>query len=378
MDQKEPRFSGLLNIPLFVLSFLMLSAVLGWTSWQSYQQERMMHTSEVRQTLTNYAQQAGQLAQAGISANITFVKAYKEQFVQAAAGSQQARDQLWAEMQQPIFSISGFILFDSDGNYLFQRGDSLSVNEVADIYVNLTLSDDQHGLFQLRYGVKGGFYAFTRFTASNGKSYVLISRREYGQLSQIIYDGHFPGFEMLLIDNRTESISIRAQYFADSENQPPLTSAESNAFIFRTHIPHTHWDVAALPVKDSTNPGITERLLSPLLILGTFAILTVILWLVMSRQQRKAKMIQASQRQTEQRADRVLASIDDALISTNSQGVIDYVNPKGAALLMELGSREFIGKYLSAVWPHKQALWNRGLSSEELEMLADSGRSTKQ
>ncbi|MAK89890.1 MAG: hypothetical protein CMI13_01450 [Oleibacter sp.] len=374
MDQKEPRFSGLLNIPLFVLSFLMLSAVLGWTSWQSYQQERMMHTSEVRQTLTNYAQQAGQLAQAGISANITFVKAYKEQFVQAAAGSQQARDQLWAEMQQPIFSISGFILFDSDGNYLFQRGDSLSVNEVADIYVNLTLSDDQHGLFQLRYGVKGGFYAFTRFTASNGKSYVLISRREYGQLSQIIYDGHFPGFEMLLIDNRTESISIRAQYFADSENQPPLTSAESNAFIFRTHIPHTHWDVAALPVKDSTNPGITERLLSPLLILGTFAILTVILWLVMSRQQRKAKMIQASQRQTEQRADRVLASIDDALISTNSQGVIDYVNPKGAALLMELGSREFIGKYLSAVWPHKQALWNRGLSSEELEMLADSGR----
>tara|TARA_B100001109_G_scaffold251178_1_gene245333 strand:+ start:55985 stop:60148 length:4164 start_codon:yes stop_codon:yes gene_type:complete len=372
-----PLRSSLLNIPLFVLSFLSLTLVLAWSSWQQYQQDKAMHINEVHLTLENYAQQAGLLAQAGIAANTMFVRGYADLIGKTAAGDPQASEHLWNEMQRSFFNITGYTLFDGEGHFLQQGGEQIHSNEIADIYVNINASGGDHGLFLLRYGGRGGFYFFSRFSTDDGKSYIFVSRRAYSKLSQIIYNGHFPGFEMLLIDTRTETVSIREFYFADSDNQPGLKEEEKRNILFRTSIPFSHWDVAALPVKDGTNPGLLQRLSSPLLVLLVFAILASILWLIMRRQERKARQIEAIRRQTEQRADRVLASVDDALISTDSHGVIDYVNPRGAALLIEMGVRKFVGAALSDVWPDKQALWNRGLSTEELEMLADSGRRMK-
>jgi len=370
----EPLRLSLLNIPLFVLCFLFLIAVLAWNSWQQYRQDQETHNSEVRLTLDNYARQAGLLAQAGIAANTMFVRGYSDLIEASLKGDHNSRDNLWSEMIHSFFNLTGYTVIDAEGNLLLQGGELLSPDEVAAIYVNVHLTGEDSGLFLLRYGNHGGYYFYTRFTTNRDKTYVFVSRRAYSQLSQIIYNGHFPGFEMVLLDNRNDSIIIREQYFADSNNPLFIEHAERNNIIYRTRIPFTHWDIIALPVNDGTNPALLRRLTPPLLVMITFFMLASILWIFMRRQERQASLQEAMRRQTEQRADRVLASIDDALISTDSNGVIDYVNPKGAALLIELGIRRFNGERLALVWPDEQALWNRGLSTEELEMLADTGR----
>ena len=153
-----PLRSSLLNIPLFVLSFLSLTLVLAWSSWQQYQQDKAMHINEVHLTLENYAQQAGLLAQAGIAANTMFVRGYADLIGKTAAGDPQASEHLWNEMQRSFFNITGYTLFDGEGHFLQQGGEQIHSNEIADIYVNINASGGDHGLFLLRYGGRGGFY----------------------------------------------------------------------------------------------------------------------------------------------------------------------------------------------------------------------------
>ena len=363
-----------LNLPLFVLSFLFLTLVLAYNSYRQYQQDQEQLSNEVRLTLDNYAQQSGLLAQAAFSANSMFCRGYSDLLEAAVSGDAATREQLWAETRHSFFNITGLTLFSADGSLLLQQGPALHSHEMADIQANITASDSPQGMFSLRYGGKGGYYFYTRFTTSGGRHYTFVSRRSYSKLSQIIYNGRFPGFEMLLLDNRDNSIGIREFYYADSASQPPLSDAEAAAILYRTNIPFTHWDVIALPVVTDYPALLWQRLQNPLSVLSTFALLSGILWIFLRRQEKQALRLDASRRQSEQRADRVLMSIDDALISTDALGVIDYVNPKGAALLIERGARKFIGARLSDLWPDKQALWNRGLTAAELNMLQDSGR----
>ena len=373
-QQGKALRTGLLNIPLFVLSFLFLALVLGYNTWNQYRQDQELLMNEVRLTLDNYAQQSGLLAQAAFSANRMFTSGHSDLLQAAANGTEADHNRLWQTLKQSIFNITGSVLLNSSGDIILQLGPALHSREASDIGDNILQQGGEQGTFTLRYGGKGGFYFYSRFTAASGQEYLFVTRRSYSKLSQIIYKGRFPGFEMLLLDTRDNSISMREFYYADSASQPPLTAAEAAQVLYRTNIPLTHWDVIALPVDNSPRPGLLQRLQNPLIVLITFALLSAVLLLFLRRQEVHARQLENIRRQTEQRADRVLMSIDDALISTDPLGVIDYVNPKGAALLIERGARRFIGARLSELWPDDQALWNRGLSADELDMLQDSGR----
>ena len=372
--QDDLRRSTLMNVPLFLLSFVFLALVLAGNVYRQWHNDQLAFNKEVALTLENYVQQSGLLAQAGLAANTMFSRAFAPLLEQSAKGDASARDQLWAEMQKSFFNLTGFVLFDANGRYLTHRGTALHADETRDIYANSLSIGGNQGMFSLRYGSKGGYYFFTRFQGPGGETYLFVSRRSYSKLSSIIYNGNFPGFEMLLLDTRDNSIGIREHYYADSSHQPKLSKTEEQQILYRTNIPFTHWDVIALPVEKDVQAQLWSRIHPPLVVLATFSILAGILWVFLRRQERRAAELEIIRRQTEQRADRVLMSIDDALISTDAFGLINYVNPKGAALLIENGHRDFLGESLADVWPDKQALWNRGLNADELELLQDNGR----
>lgn len=363
-----------LNIPVFVLSFLFLLLVLAFNSWQQYRHEQDALNNEVRLTLDNYTQQSGLLAHAGFSANSMFCRGYAALLESAITGDDETRARLWQEMKVSFFNITGFTLFSNDGELLLQHGAPLSNWENADIFTNVVNASHDSGLFSLRYGGQGGFYFFTRFTAPSGKLYVFVSRRAYSKLSEIIYNGKFPGFEMLLLDTRDNTIAMREHYYADSESQPPLTAEEEQQILYRANIPFTYLDVIALPVSQPLS-NLWQRLRNPLSVLAIFVVLTTILWQFLRRQEQQAQLLESVRRKAEQRADRVLMSVDDALISTDAAGIIDYANPKGAALLIEQGARQINGCRLSDLWPDEQALWNRGLNPLDFERL--HGRSNQ-
>ncbi|WP_430460203.1 sensor domain-containing protein [Thalassolituus sp. LLYu03] len=357
-----------LNLPLFALSFLFLGLVLLFNGWQQYRHEQEALANEVRLTLDNYAQQSGLLAHAGFAANAMFAHAYAPLLEDAVNGDDLLRTRLWAEMRVSFFNITGYSLYSDDGELLLQEGAPLSGWESADIFTHLMANNAEAGTFLLRYGGKGGFYFFTRFEGPSGKRYAFITRRAYSKLSEIIYNGQFPGFEMLLLDTRDNSIAMREHYFAESSSQPPFTADEEARLLYRVNIPFTHWDVIALPVDQHLN-NLWSRLRNPLTVLLTFTALAAILWHFLRRQEHQLQMQESVRRKAEQRADRVLMSIDDALISTDAAGIIDYVNPKGAALLIELGARQISGQRLSELWHDPHALWNQGLNPRDLEQL---------
>ena len=372
--QNDLRRSTLINFPLFLLSFVFLALVLAGNGYRQWHHDQQAFSKEVALTLENYVQQSGLLAQAGLAANTMFSHGYAALLEQSASGNETAAVRLWQEMKQSFFNLTGFVLFDDDGHYLMHQGAPLHADETRDIYTNIQSLGGEKGMFSLRYGGKGGYYFYTRFQAPSGHHYMFVSRRSYSKLSSIIYNGEFPGFEMLLLDTRDNSIGIREHYYADSSHQPRLTKTEEQQILYRTNIPFTHWDVIALPVAKDARAQLWSRIHPPLVVLATFSVLAGILWIFLRRQERRAAELEIIRRQTEQRADRVLMSIDDALISTDAFGLINYVNPKGAALLIENGQRDFIGESLADVWPDKQALWNRGLTADELELLQDNGR----
>ena len=368
--QKEADLrSSRINVALLLLSFVFLTAILSVNGVRQWQQDHQRFIREVEVTLENYVQQSGLLAQAGFHTNVMFSRGYLPLFERTIEGDSAARDALWQEMQQAIFNLTGYAVLDADGRTLFQGGQSLHNDELTDIWVNILSLDEQNGVFTLRYGAAGGFYFYNRFTDSQGNIRYYVSRRSYSKLSSIIYEGGFPGFEMLLIDTRTNTIAMREDYYADSANQPRLQPSDAENILYRTRIPFTHWDVIALPVSPPLPLVIWERARNPVQVLLVFMLLSSVLWWLLRRQEKQAIRLDRQRRVSEQRADRALSAIDDAYISTDALGYIDYVNPKGAALLIEQGMADFQGKRLTELWPDSQALWNRGLSAEEIESL---------
>src|SRR5690606_32048562 len=109
-------------------------------------------------------------------------------------------------------------------------------------------------------------------------------------------------------------------------------------------------------------------------ILLLFSVLTGVLWWVLQRQERRAQQLDAERRNTQRRAERALNAINDAYISTDASGVIDYINPRAEALLRALGCEQSLGHRLSEIWPDPAALWNRGLCGEAAEQLDASQR----
>lgn len=372
--QGETLRSSRINLPLLLLSFVFLTSILAFNGVGQWRQEQQRFANEVKLTLENYAQQSGLLAQAGYHTNVMFSRGYRKLIEQSIGGDSNARQALWQEMQQAIFNLTGYAMLDDQGNALLYDGPLLNSAELTDIWVNILSLDDDQGIFTLRYGAQGGFYFYNRFSDSQGNIRYYVSRRAYSKLSSIIYDGDFPGFEMILIDTRTNTIGMRENYYADSANQPPLRADDEQAVVHRVRIPFTHWDVIALPVHTNSYDIVWNRIRTPLQVLLVFIALSSILWWLLRKQERQAHRLEQQRRVSEQRADRALNAIDDAYISTDILSVIDYVNPKGAALLLEQGISDFLGKRLTDVWPDANALWNRGISPEEMESLQESSR----
>jgi diguanylate cyclase (GGDEF)-like protein/PAS domain S-box-containing protein len=362
------------NLPLFVLSFLFLTVVLGFYSWQQWQSAQHSYELDLQRTVDHYVKQASLVTSAGLHANKTFTRSYNS-LLEAYINQPNLVDEerLWEHYSSAIFNGTGFFITDSSGQVTRHYGPLLSTEETEDIQSHLKNAGLDNAVFSLRYGHQGGYYIGTRFNTASGPL-ILVSRRAYSSLSDIIYYGGFTGYELVIFDRSKQVISIREQYYADSSNPVALTPKEENQIIYRAAIPHTPWDVLALPVKNYWDEKAVDNLRMPLTFLIVFLIVQLGLWKYLRWQGQELSRLKTARTDTEKRADRALRSIDEALISTDALGQINYLNPRALALLQTDAPESLLGRTLSEVWPEKHALWNRGLEIPELERLAAERR----
>ncbi|WP_370292135.1 EAL domain-containing protein [Thalassolituus sp.] len=363
----RPLSPGKANLALFVLSFLFLAVVLGFNSWQAWQDNRVVYNNEVHRTLETYSMQAGLIVRAGLHANQMFTRSYGDLLVRYAETPRQVDEaRLWEHVSTAIFNATGFFVYTSDGDFIRSFGPQLSDRELTDISDNLVSSGLDRSVFSLRYGHQGGYYVGTRFSTPTGH-YILVTRRAYSHLSDIIYRGNFPGFEMILIDRRDDRVFIREQYYADSGKQPQLQADEKQALIYRASINDSFWDVVAVPLKNYHRDQLISAVQSPAIFLLVFGLMLLALYRFLRHQDVAVEKLNQERIDTQRRADRVLRSIDEALISTDAMGLVTYVNPKALTLLGRRDPESVLGESLCKLWPDHQALWNRGMDTRSLE-----------
>lgn len=370
---KDHHSSIRMNAPLLLLSFIFLLAVLANNTYQQWNDGQQRFSDNVTRTVANYSEQAGLLSKAGLHANHLFTQTHLSQLNRYITTNNNTNETaLWQSMSTAFFNLTGFFVFHEDGTYQKHQGQLLNQLEIPAISAEVRQQGPEAGIFSLRYGNRGGYYLYSGFEVNN-KTYLLVVRRSYSKFSQIVYEGDFPGFELAIIDRRTNRISIREQYFASSGAQPELTQGEQLRIITRVSLSNTPWDLIALPEEKEQQSLLWDHIQEPLLVLLIFVVLVSALWGYMRRSEQRSQKLDALRKETEVRADKALMSIDDALISTDKSGVINYTNPKGAALIRSNGIADFNGKKLNDAWPESNALWNRGLDIAELELLHDSG-----
>jgi len=372
--ENHSAVTGRANTFLFALSFLFLTVVLSFQSWQQWQNSQYVYRTDVERTIDDYVKQSTLIIRAGLHANKIFTRSYGGLLESYALQPETVdEERLWGHATAAIFNGTGFFVADPEGKVLNHYGPLLSKTETVDIEKELVSLGLDNAIFSLRYGHQGGYYVGTRFKTESGPM-IMVSRRAYSDLSDTIFRGGFNGFEKILFDRRDNSVSIREQFYADSSNPTRLTDSEMNNILYRVSIPHSPWDVLALPVKGYWKEQFINSIRIPVTFLIVFAILLVILWRYLNQQGRAVRAMQKATHSTEQRANRVLRSIDEAFISTDALGRIDYLNPKALALLGRDDADPIIGRNLSDVWPSQQALWNRGLDADTLETLTTDER----
>ena len=195
-------------------------------------------------------------------------------------------------------------------------------------------------------------------------------RRSYSDLSSTVYQGQHSGYELLMIDNASNSIMIREGQYFDTRHPPKLTENEQRAILFRKAIAKTSWDIAALPKRPSLGLEVWQFAQQSILVLVLFVLLASLFTWRAHLHQQQALRLQRSQREVERRAQQVLHVIRDVVMTTDAQGMINFANPQAINLIQQYGYSEYLGKTLSELWPQAEALWNQNIAIEDYERLS--------
>lgn len=354
------------NLTALLLGFAFLLAILVFNSLQNWQRAQQGFQSEVQQTLNNFANQSKLLAQASFRTNVIFTRSYRDLISQALENDHDSQQQLWTELQYAIFNLTGATLFDAQGQPKLKFGEPLSHSEDKDIWNNIHGHSEPQQAFSLRYGDYGGFFVYNAFYTADNELHYFVVRRSYSELSHIIYAGTFSDFELLLIDNRDDSIVMREGYFANSHNQPVLAQTEADALVYRVKLPYTRWDLGALPTPKPLHLKLWGFIWQPLLILSVFLIFAGLFAWRAQKNHLQAQQLRRSQQETKERGSQLLQVIQDAFITTDNLGNITFINAKAASLLRQFSHQDPLGQSLYELWDSPQALWNLHLLDPEL------------
>ena len=122
------------NTPLFVQSFIFLTVVLSFQSWQQWQTARHAYSIDIERTLDHYKRQSELIIKAGLHANQIFTRSYGDQLEVYATHPEAAdTDDLWGHVSAAIFNATGFFVTDENGKVLNHYGSLLSPSETSDI-----------------------------------------------------------------------------------------------------------------------------------------------------------------------------------------------------------------------------------------------------
>jgi len=360
-------------LTIFMVFFIFLSLVLIAYSWHQWNEAEQHYKLDMIKTVDSFVAQASITAKASIHVNQIFSQIHKAELLSLIhQPDTDIQYNLRQEMNKNFFNLTGYMLVDNQGELLFLDGPLLAENEALSIKKSVVNNDHSNRFFAHHYGDNGGFYSISWITQED-KSYGFIVRRPYNKFSALIYNGGFSGYQLALYDQELKRIIITENNYLSDKNALPLESL-INRLEYRRRISASPWELLAIRTPSYMQSVLWRLLLPSLSIMVIFLLVTLILRVYLRSLTQKQFIETSARRQVEQRAEKSLMSIDEAIITTDNQKIITYVNPKASQIFSRLGNIQVIGEELAKLWPDENSLWAKDLSIKELEFLQEEQR----
>lgn len=358
--------SGLGKISRYLLlpGLLALLAIILFNLYMHIASDRDQLQGHAEQLTQRTAEQTAALTDAMLGTHCLLCSHFAPSIEALARGENLSAD-IYQRMLSFLPALQGIMVLDSHGQLLGQYGMATSHNDLVALNQAIRASGSRPAVF----ASDSALYLYAPCSPGQQEGW-LISRLDLQSMASVMLASHRP--EMLLnlfVAGTTQRLFESA---ADAATQP-VTSDE----LATTAVRGTNWEVRALLVKDYFNRLLILRMAAPLLLLLVLLSLGGLMWRHINRTEELARLVDEQRRQIQQRANLVLHSIEEALISTDADGIVDYVNPRAAALLRENALGHYEGQTLAAIWPNKQAIWTLGLNPQELEQLSPTGRTLR-
>lgn len=357
----------------FMVFFVFLSLVLVAYSWHQWNDAKKHYKIDIVKTVDSFVAQASITAKASLHVNQIFSQIHKEELLNLINKPNiKSQSALRQEMNKNFFNLTGYMMVDDTGNLLFLDGPLLAETEALLIKNSVNRKDYSNRFFAHHYGDNGGFYSVSWITDGE-QQYGFIVRRPYNKFSSIIFNGGFPGYKLALYDTELERIIITENQFLTDHNAIPLAEVADH-IEYRNRISSSPWELIAIRKKGQSQSLILSSLIPSLSVLATFLIISFILYIYLRSFTRKQFKESLARRQIEQRAEKSLMSIDEAIITTDNKKIIIDINPKANEIFSRIGHMNIIGKELANLWPDEDSLWAKKLSIKELEDLQEEQR----
>lgn len=357
---------------IFMVFFIFLALVLTIHSWHQWNDAENDYKVDMTRSVDSFVAQASITAKASIHVNQLFADIHKEELINLLKSKDsRSQFQLRQKMNKAFFNLTGYMLVDGNGKLLFIDGPLLSETEGKLVQESVVESNASNHFFAHYYGEQGGFYSISWFM-HQGENYGFIVRRPYNKFSAIIYNGGFDGYQLALYDQKTNKILISEKQYHMAKD-----SAEAdimNFVSYRRRIAASPWELLAIEKEYHSQTMLWKIIFPSIIILSIFLIIAFILKLYLTSITKKRSQEALARRQIEQRAEKSLMSIDEAIITTNSEKIITYRNPKADIIFSRLGYHKILGLSLDDLWHDDHSLWSKDLNTEELELLQEEQR----
>ena len=275
-----------------------------------------------------------------------------------------------AEQEQNLRTFmpanTGMAVIGNEGQLLGKQSLSGPDSDLLQIWQRWRSHQQQPGIWASQDGIY--LYASCPLLGSSEQPQLLISRLNIHAMDSVLENSHREDVVIDIFERESGQQRLEPDEILNMDGLRLLASQS---------IQETPWEVRAFLIKSFMNGLLLERMLGPMSLLLVLLALAWMLWRHLQHLDAKNLAVEIQRLQIEDRANLVLHAIDDALISTDANGVIDYVNPKASRLLAENAVRHYQGNTLADIWPNDHALWTYGLDARELESLHHHGRTLR-
>ena len=357
---------------IFLVFFVFLAFVLATHSWRQWDETETNYLVDMTRTVDSFVAQASITSKASLHVNHVFTNTHKKELIDLIQQDDAKKQSiLRQEMNKTFFNLTGYMVVDDKGDLLFLDGPMLGEDEPL-LVKESAIKNLNTRFFAHYFGESGGFYSISWFTYED-KRYGFIVRRPYNKFSEIIFNSGFSGYDLALYDKISDKVLITKHAYFTDKTAPSIKDIEPNVG-YRQSIATTPWELLAIKSPDYLTKEIWKSLLPSIIILLIFMTVAFILKQYLQNMTRKRIAEASARRQIEQRAEKSLISIDEGVISTDSNKIITYANPKAISIFNRLGFQNIIGASLDGIWKDKNALWAKDLSVKELESLQEEQR----